>query len=104
MCFRSLGNLPTGELLLKEAAYAAAIHRDYRRTHCHHCFAPLPLAPLPCRGCCVPSYCSVVRGGEGTCPCPRPCPRPCVVTGTSGSLGFTVLTLNPKLVTLNPKP
>ena len=38
-----------GEPLLKETAYAAAIHRDHRKTHCHHCFVPLPLAPIPCR-------------------------------------------------------
>eukprot|EP00088_Acartia_fossae_P017124 TRINITY_DN19695_c0_g1_i4.p1 TRINITY_DN19695_c0_g1~~TRINITY_DN19695_c0_g1_i4.p1 ORF type:complete len:754 (+),score=176.17 TRINITY_DN19695_c0_g1_i4:39-2300(+) len=47
-----------GEILFSEPPYSAVLLPEQYSTHCHHCYAKYS-APMPCRKCTQPRYCSV---------------------------------------------
>ena len=66
--FASLSIYPGDPIIQHEIAIASVpdsietVNGDMRnsktwKTRCHSCFVPLPIAPIPCRGCCVAMYC-----------------------------------------------
>lgn len=46
-----------GDVVLAEGPFAAVLLKYRRENNCHHCFAAVPLNPVPCSGCAGPLFC-----------------------------------------------
>lgn len=51
-------DLHVGEILFSEEPFSSVLLPEHYSTHCHQCYARLA-APLPCKKCTQPRYCSV---------------------------------------------
>ena len=51
-------SLRPGDAACVETAHVAMLRRERARVACHRCFARVPIAVVPCRGCRVAAYCS----------------------------------------------
>jgi len=49
--------LKEGEVIFSEEPYSSVLLPDQYSTHCHHCYRRIE-APLPCKKCTQPRYCS----------------------------------------------
>ncbi|KAG6547758.1 hypothetical protein Mapa_010571 [Marchantia paleacea] len=58
--------LDIGSLIFQEQAYAAIVLKSNRDTHCHYCFEVLPVDPVGCYGCAIPTYCSDLCRDQAT--------------------------------------
>jgi len=53
-----------GEVLFSETPYSSVLLPDQYSSHCHHCYRQLS-APVPCKKCTQPRYCSLQCVEEG---------------------------------------
>ena len=51
-------DIQAGEVLFRESPYSCVLLPPYYSTHCNHCLAGGLVAPVPCRACTQPRYCS----------------------------------------------
>ncbi|XP_023343918.1 SET and MYND domain-containing protein 4 isoform X2 [Eurytemora carolleeae] len=57
-------SIEEGELLFSEEPYSSVLLPEQYSTHCHHCYRKLE-APMPCKKCTQPRYCSNACVEEG---------------------------------------